>query len=206
MAMELSDSENLIRYLGSPWGIAAAVSLLLLLLALSIILFRRNKSDIRRIEQAIDSRAVTVIRDAVIPDGIDGYLFADYLMLLRGAIVVMRFEARRGYIFGGENLNEWTSVENRRTEKFKNPLAKVTLFAQQARHICGFDGVQACVLFGSSSEFPKGVPQGVMQMERFEEQLEALNGSEEQLEAAQQAWARLAAMTHEGRHQLDAVP
>lgn len=203
--MTLPGPENLIHYLKTPWGVAAAASLLLLLALTIFFLIRRNRSDARRIKQIISGKADAIIKDAVIPDGIDGYLFADYLMLLRDAIVVMKVESRKGYLFGGENLDEWSCVENRRTQKFRNPLVEVGLFAQQAKHICDFDDVQACVLFGSNSEFPKGVPQGVLQMARFEEQLQALCGNGNRHEAAQQAWARLSAMNDEGRYQLNAA-
>jgi len=71
------------------------------------------------------------------------------------------------------------------------------------KHLFKFNGVEACVLFGSDSEFPKGIPQGVLQMESYAEQLEALAGSDDEHEAAKQVWEKLIVMTNEGRQQLD---
>jgi len=191
--------------LQTPWVMAAAAVVLLLVVALGLFLYKRSRSDERRIRKTIARHTSEVIRDAVIPDGIDGYLFADYLLRLGGNIIVLNCESRRGYIFGAGNIEEWTGVENNRTEKFRNPMRRATLFAQQIIHTCDFDAVIPCVLFGSDSQFPKGIPEGVIPIEQFDAQLESLaegNGSGESLE---EAWAKLTALTHEGRHQINAA-
>lgn len=188
----------------TPWGMIAVASLLVLLLAIPGSLYLRRAANARRIQSMLEKHTSGMIKDAVIPDGIDGYVFADYLLRIGNSIVTLNIESRKGYVFGAPNIDEWTCVENKRSEKFNNPLKRATLFAQQAKHLSGFHHVDALVLFDNNSEFPKGVPQGVLRLARFEEEIDVLNGRDNEHKAAEQAWATLIAITDEARTQLDA--
>jgi hypothetical protein len=196
--------ETLTEHLQSPWTIAVLAALVLVLCVVPLVAYIYRTSDIRHLKRVLKKYSYAVEQNVVLSDGIDGYLFVDYLILLRGKIIVMKVEPSSGYIFGGEKIDEWTSVKNNRTGKFNNPMKEVSLFAQQVKHMLDFDAVDACALFGSKSLFPKGVPQGVLRMAYFGEELDAFKGSEGKHEAAQQAWEKLLAMTHEDRRQLEA--
>ncbi len=155
--------------------------------------------------QAIKNYAIESVKNAVIPDGIDGYVFADWLLLMNGHIVVLNFEPRRGYIFGAANIDEWTCVENNRTEKFINPLKRTALFAQQSCHIAGFENIRGHVLFASACEFPKGMPDGVLQMTRFERTLESLSAEDDDHESLYLAWSKLKRVSKESTDQINAL-
>lgn len=187
----------------AEWGAAVIGLVVLLLLVLAVLLYRFRQNDAKRIEQAINRHAEALVRDAVIPDGIDGYLFADYLLRLPGTILILNIESRKGYIFGADNIEEWTCVDNHRTEKFRNPLQKVIMFARQVGHFCNFDGIGQCVVFGSSSEFPKGIPDGVVTLSRLEETLESMKNESGNRDDLERAWTQLTALTDEGRHSLN---
>lgn len=188
----------------TSWGMIAVASLLLVLLVVPVSVFLRRAAKARRVQTLLEKYASDIIREPVIPDGIDGYIFADYLLRFGNCIITLNIESRKGYVFGAPNIDEWTSVVNNRTSKFSNPLKRATLFAQQCCHISGFENVRAHVLFGSDSEFPKGVPEGVVEMTQFEEMLESLKESEETLEAVE-AWSELKAMDQESRSQINAL-
>jgi hypothetical protein len=196
--------ETLTQYLQSPWVIVVLAALMLMLCAVPLVTYMHKTSDMRHLKRVIRKHSYAVEQNVVLSDGIEGYLFVDYLILLCGKIIAVKLEPSSGYIFGGEKIDEWTCVENNRTGKFKNPMEEVSLFVQQVKHTLGFDAVDAYALFGSKSVFPKGVPQGVLRMACFGEELDALKGSDNKHEAAQQAWEKLVAMTHEDRQQLDA--
>lgn len=198
--------ETMTQHLQSPWVIVVVAALLLVLCAALLGAYLRKTSDMRHLKRVLKKHSYAVEQNVVLSDGIDGYLFVDYLILLCGKIVAVKLDPSYGYIFGGEKIDEWTCVENNRTGKFKNPMEGVSLFVQQVKHTLGFDAVEACVLFGSKSVFPKGVPQGVLRMAHFGEELDALKGSDDRHEAAQQAWEKLVAMTHEERQRLDLSP
>lgn len=197
--------DALIRYLQSPWVVAALAGVVLCLLLLPWLMRRRKTAETRLIQKTIEVLSDAHEADAVISDGIDGFLFVDYLLLLSGRIVAMKVLSKKGYIFGDENLDEWTCVQNNRTEKFTNPLADVRLCVQQIRHVLEFEHVAACVLFGRDSEFPKGVPEGVLRLPHLEEELDALKGSGDEDEAARKAWAQLIAMVHKDRQALGEI-
>ena len=189
----------------TPWGMVAIASLLLLLLVVPVSVYLRRAAAARRVQLLLEKHASDMICEAVIPDGIDGYLFADYLLRIGTHILVLNVESRRGYIFGTANIDEWTCVENRRTGKFNNPLKRAILFAQQCKHIGGLDDVRAHVLFGSESEFPKGVPEGVVEMLQFEDLLASFSRGDDDLEMVNEAWFKLKAMSQESSLQISSA-
>ncbi len=189
----------------TPWGAVAIASLLLLLLVVPVSVYLRREAAAKRVQWLLEKHVSDMIMEAVIPDGIDGYVFADYLLRIGNSIVVLNVEPRKGYVFGAPNIDEWTCVENNRTSKFSNPLKRAKLFAQQCSHVSGFDDVRGYVLFGRESEFPKGLPEGVVEMVRFEELLESFSGSDHCSEAVNQAWSKLQAMSQESGRQINSI-
>lgn len=186
-----------------PW-IAAAVGVALILLAAVIWSLRlRKAADQRLLRKIIDRHAEAVECDVTLSDGIDGFLFADYLLLLPGKIIVMKVMSKKGYIFGAGHIDEWTCVENNRTGKFRNPLVDVQLCAEQLRRALKFDAIEACVLFDRQSEFPKGVPDGVLRLAALDEAFAARHGSEATHEMARTTWDQLIALVHNDREELN---
>jgi hypothetical protein len=195
------------EYLFSPWGIVAVVSLLALLLVVPVSIYLRRAADARRVQMLVEKYSSSMIKDAVIPDGIDGFAFADYLMRIGNSVHVLNVESKKGYIFGAPNIDEWTCIENKRTEKFMNPLKRATLFAQQCKHIGECDNVGVHVLFGRESKFPKGVPEGVIRMAEFESSLAVLQNAAQDQGSDQgddQVWMKLVATTQSAKDQVDA--
>lgn len=182
-------------------GLAGGVVGLLLITA--GVMYLRKTADARLLKKTLARHCEAVERDVVLSDGIDGYLFVDYLLLLPGKILAMKTMSKKGYIFGAPDIDEWTCVKNNVTEKFKNPLADSKLCVYQIRDGLQFDAVEACVLFDRQGEFPKGVPEGVLRLAFLDEELETRHGSEAGAEAAREAWQRLIERVHEDRRQLD---
>jgi len=185
------------------WFMAALIgAALLILLAVLYSIHLRKTSDNRAIKKIINSHCEAVEPNATFSDGLDGYLFVDYLILLRGKILVMKVMSESGYIFGSEDIDEWTCVKNNRTGKFNNPLKDTLLSIQQIKHALKFDAIEACVLFGSQSEFPKSMPQGVVRLTDFDAELESYRDSDNAGEAVQDAWEQLIALVHGERQNL----
>ena len=170
-------------------------------LAMTILLFitfyffyRHRKSDTFLLKTALKEHTHEHMKDAVLFDGVDSYLFADDVLLLQGKILIVKRDESQGYIFGASNIHEWTCVKNHVTGKFNNPLEKVGHFVTQVKQECGFDAVMGCVLFGSQATFPKGVPDGILQMQMLADDLEKLKGDKQQHDAAKAAWDKLTQM------------
>ena len=160
-------------------------------------------ADSRKIKRIIKKYSAAYQRDVVFPDGMGGYFFIDYLIRLPCRILALNLPRVEGYVFGGENIELWTQVENNKTTKFKNPLEQVKLFAKHAADQLKFDGIVARVLFDSKSEFPKGVPEGVLQLANFKESMAAWAAEKPAAEAASKAWEKLSALLAESRERYN---
>jgi hypothetical protein len=177
-----------------------------LAIVIAVILYVRNSSkraDSRKITRVIKKYSNAYEHDVIFSDGIGGYFFIDYLILLPGRILALNIPRVAGYVFGGENIEIWTQVENNKSTKFKNPLEDVKLFVKHAEDQLKFDGIMARVLFDSKSEFPKGVPEGVLQLASFKESMTAWAGETHLAEATNQAWDKLSALLAESRERYN---
>ena len=167
---------------------------------------------VRNLRKTADSRNITMVikkysdayqRDVIFSDGIGGYFFIDYLILLKGKILALNIARVEGYVFGGENIELWTQVENSKSVKFRNPLIDVKLFVKHAADQLKFDGILARVLFDSRSGFPKGVPEGVLQLANFKESMAAWAGETTVADATNKAWDKLSALVAESRERYN---
>lgn len=174
-----------------PWLIMAVVLFLLLLHALPVFFYLRKTREKRFKEKLIKAHTQAVAEDVVVADGLDGFLFVDYMMQVGGKIYVINAFNKAGYVFGGEKIDEWTNVENNQTAKFNNPLAYVKMAAQALNHELSTDIFEAYVLFGQSSNFARGMPEGVLQMDSFAALLSQQEASAEAKETTSLVWGRL---------------
>ncbi|MDQ7057014.1 MAG: hypothetical protein Q9N62_00535 [Ghiorsea sp.] len=177
-----------------------------LVIAVFVLIYKHIKSDVWLLKKALKQHAIESITDAVLFDGVDSYLFADYVLLLQGKILIVKRDESQGYIFGASNIHKWTCVKNHVTGKFNNPLEKVGHFVTQVKQECGFDAVYGYVLFGSQATFPKGVPDGVLQMQMLADDLEKLQGDKQQHEAAKAAWDKLTQMVARDKREVSIKP
>ena|GEM_PF-4014472 len=75
----------------------------------------------------------------------------------------------------------------------------MNLFVQKVADQLKFDRIMARTLFDSRSEFPKGVPEGVLQLATFKESITAWAGETPVAEGANKAWDKLSALLAESR-------
>ncbi len=200
----MPDLEQLMQGLQTPeFIIGAAMLLLLIPVVLALRAYLRRTADVRLMRQVFARHGEEYASDVVLPDGLDGFMFADYLLLLRGKILLLKVIDRRGVVLGMDDGEEWTCIENNRTEKFANPLTSLRQTVLQLRHALGFDAIDAGVLFGSGSEFPRGAPEGVLQLAALDEQLSAAKGKERDQEQARHVWQKLNEMREQARLALE---
>ncbi len=177
-----------------------------IIIVIAVILFVRHlykTADSRKIKRIIKKYSDAYERDVIFPDGIGGYFFIDYLILLPCRILALNLPKGEGYVFGGENIELWTQVANNKSTKFKNPLEHVRLFVKHAADQLKFDGIMARVLFDSRSEFPKGVPESVLQLASFKESMAAWAKETPVAGAAKMPWDKLSALLAESRERYN---
>lgn len=181
--------------------LAAIIMAAVILIVVVVIYVRylRKTADARKIRKIIGKYSEVFERDVILSDGMDGYLFIDYLIPVSGEIIAMNIHEAEGYVFGGDKIDLWTQVVGNKSTKFNNPLENVNLFVQQASNLLKFDGMTACVMFGSKSEFPKGKPEGALSLASFEERLSTCSEEKPVTEASLKAWEKLLVMVAESR-------
>jgi hypothetical protein len=154
-------------------GLFVAVSLVVVIW---LIYKFRHPSDQARVEKIVKEVGDEYIKDAVLSDGLYGYHFIDYLILLPEKILVLAVQDYEGYIFGGEKIEKWAQVVNNRSFNFDNPLINTHHYVQAVRALCDDAEVINRVVFTSKSSFPKGIPGGVVQLKDLRKELESLRG------------------------------
>ncbi|MGD8885600.1 MAG: nuclease-related domain-containing protein [Gammaproteobacteria bacterium] len=177
--MELFDftQQQLVRF-----GTALVAAIVLVTVVIWLVRYLRNTSQDRRIEKIIKEQSEAFAKNVVL---------SDYLVLMRGKIIAMDVHHLEGYIFGGDQIDEWAQVVNSKSNKFKNPLYRLRLMVQQIKQLMDDTDIEARVLFGNESSFPKGVPDGVMRFESFREDLNSLNKNDYMAESMSKIWEEL---------------
>ncbi|KPJ94977.1 MAG: hypothetical protein AMJ53_03970 [Gammaproteobacteria bacterium SG8_11] len=169
-------------------GILIAASLVALIW---LIYKLRHPSDASRVEKIVKEVSDAYVKNAVLSDGLYGYHFIDYLILLPGKILVLAVQDNEGYIFGGEKIEKWAQVVNNRSFSFDNPLINTNHYIQAVRDICHDVEIINRVVFTSKSSFPKGIPTGVIEFNNLKNELEALKGQGTVTNPVKSTWNRL---------------
>ena len=202
--LQSMDVTALMQWVGRPEGVAILVAAgALLLFAVWLFSHRKKMADARLIKKIFARHCEAIERDVVLPDGLDGFMFVDYLLLLPGRIIAFRQLSKKGVVLCLAEGDEWTCINNNRSEKFRNPLIGLQQSVRQMQHDLNFRAIEACVLFGSDSEFPKGAVAGVVRLAELDEALASRQGSEKEHEPARACWERLVEMNRQARRELE---
>jgi hypothetical protein len=170
------------------FGIALAGVVLAITLFIWIFRRLRFSSPDRRIEKIIKIESQEYAKDIILSDGMYGFLFVDYLVLMRGNIIALDVHHLEGYIFGADQIEQWAQVINSKSNKFKNPLYRVRLMQQQIKQLVNDADIEARVIFGADSSFPKGVPDGVLRFDTLRDDLNALDKNDYLAESMSKTW------------------
>lgn len=158
----------------------------------------------RHVERVIDSLGVKTLRDVVLPDGIDGLAFIDYLLLTPRAIVVLTIEHREGLLFGGTSVDRWTQVVGGKTRKFDNPLYALPQLRQAVAWNTEDIDTAGWVVFSNAGEFQKGIPEGCCMIDELPARVAPLcQGGTDIPAPLRSAWTRLHELSVTQRAQLD---
>lgn len=172
--------------LGTGLLIAATVGVLIW------ILYKlRHPSDEKRIEKILKELSIGYARNVILSDGLYGYHFIDYLVLLQGRILILGVQDYEGYIFGGEKIEEWAQVLNNRSHKFDNPLINIKHYTQAIHEIAGNVEIVGRVVFAGKCSFPKGVPSGAVQIENFYKELESIKNLSSNENSVKPVWDKI---------------
>ena len=151
----------------------------------------RRDAEQRRVAKIVKSLNIVSQKNVAFPDSMDGYVFVDYLLLTPAGIVVLDLQDYNGFIFGGANIDQWTQMVRQRGYKFENPLHQNAWRLQILRALVKDAPLLGKVVFSSVSQFPKGIPEGVLHVSTLSADLAELIDNKETPEAVRKAWVEL---------------
>ena len=111
----------------SPYILLSGVAVIVLsiLVITVIIIARRNPNW--QIKKRLKGLGAKIIKDVKLPDGVDGDINIDYLLLTDKGILVVDVNQYDGLLYGNEEHEQWTQVVRRKNYVFKNPLRQMGL-------------------------------------------------------------------------------
>ena len=104
-----------------PW-IVAAIVLAILLACLAVVVWRTTHTPRRRLLATVKAISSDALSDIVIPDGLDGQIHLDLVLLTVRGILVLDIKDHRGSVFAGANMEQWTVMDGPRRISVRNPL------------------------------------------------------------------------------------
>jgi len=181
------------QWVGIGFGLAAIIVLVYFWRS-----HRKTTALDRHLKQAVDQVGSTRMRDAMLPDGMEGFIFIDYIILTPGGIMLFYLVNMPGYIFGAMKMDEWTQMIGRKSIRFRNPLYGL---GEAIRVVCNYVPnipVDGRVVFADSAEFPKGVPEKVCSLKNLPEELGKFSKHIDEFDL-QAAWNQLTATVEQTR-------
>lgn len=135
-----------------PW---AAGALVLLLAGLA---WRRFSARGTRLDQVLGQIGFDRVHNLVLPNGDDGEILIDQLLLTSQGLLILEVKDVRGTVFGSDKMQDWTVIASDRRYTFPNPQPGLYDRIAAVREIVRQVPVSGRILFLDGAEFPKGVP------------------------------------------------
>jgi hypothetical protein len=157
--------ENLLSAQNLPWLGAVAVAIVLL----GWWLYRRNR-DGNRLKRILGEISHDRIDGLVIPNGDDGEIQIDHLLLTSQGLLIVDIKDATGTVFGGDKLKEWTVISEDRRYTFANPQEALYDRIAAVGHIVRQVPVAGRILFLDGAEFTKGIPSLVSNLDELLEE------------------------------------
>ena len=128
------------------------------------------------------------------PDGLGGQFTIDRLILRRDGITLLVGKCFPGKIFCADNIDDWTQMLGKQSYRFKNPLYDLDERISAVSACVPDVPVNGFLFFDHLSEFPKGHPDRVIQLETIPEELRR-NKDDEVTAPVMSAWGVLKGMS-----------
>lgn len=122
-----------------------------------------------QLKRKIRAVAADALHQVVIPDGMDGAVYLENLLLTADGLLVLPVHRYQGVVFAAEGIDNWTQVLGKRTYKFANPLPQLEAEVLALRSYAADLPVEGRVVFTPGVEFPKGRPEKLVSVEELEE-------------------------------------
>jgi hypothetical protein len=154
--------------------------------------WRRLVAERQRLRR-IGAIAYEMIRDVLLPDGNEGQIHVDFVLLTGAGLLVVDLRDVPGIIFGGEQMDDWAVMHGATRTTFKNPLARLYDRIAIVQQIAGKVPVDGRVVFTPAGSFPRGRPKRVVMLDGLAEEFPAADPKLEPSPVTpwSEGWARL---------------
>ncbi len=127
--------------------------------------WRRYQSTPKQVLRRISTDRLV---DVLIPDGLDGEIHLDHLLLTPRGIVVVELRNASGAVFAGAQMDDWTVLSAQRRYTFRNPLEALNARVQAVRRLAGQVPVAGRIVFVGDVEFRGGKVPAIVTLAELE--------------------------------------
>ena len=138
--------------------VAASLTLFLIFSLIPAIKKFVKEKKTNRVIQSLGSQC---LKQVILPDGMEGSVFLDYLVLGQNSIILVILKKFRGTIFCAENIDQWTQLIGNRSYKFPNTLQQLDSDILSVSSLVKDVTITGQVVFSNDCDFPKGKPEQV---------------------------------------------
>ena len=146
---------DFLQFSETPWLLPVLVTVLLFLVWLLYRLIRGRGGDF---EHALSVISFDRVEGLVIPNADEGEILVDYLLLTSQGLLILEVKDVQGTVFGGDKLQDWTAINDKRRYTFPNPQPALYDRIAAVRQIVREVPVTGRILFLDGAEFAKGTP------------------------------------------------
>ena len=184
-----------LQYIEKPWFLPV-LALLLIVWLLYRVSTRGDKLQ-RTLKEIAHDRLDAV----VIPNGDDGEIQIDYLLLTSQGLLILHIKDVQGTVFGSDKMQNWTVISEDRRYTFSNPQPALYDRIAAVRQIVKQVPVAGRVLFLDGGEFTKGVPGLVCNLDQLLEEFGEKDkaAAQRKIEAFKPYWDRICQQTLSAR-------
>ena len=166
--------EALVETLDS--GVAATIGVVLIASVLAAAwLVRWKRSVPRQINRLIRSISVDALANVIIPDGMNGEIHIDHLLLTPKGLLLLDIKDLGGPVFAGDKLDFWTAGESGNRLKFNNPLPFLQDRTAAVSELAPGLPIDSRIVFTKDAAFPKGHPDRVTTLETLGEEYQSVD-------------------------------
>jgi len=169
--MQMSE---LFQFDQSEWFASLTALLVLLLFWLW---YRKRRARKLSVDGVLDEIGYDRIHDLVIPNGDEGEILIDHLVLTSQGLLIVDVKDVQGIVFGSDKMQDWTVISSDRRYTFSNPQPALYDRIAAVRHIVRQVPVAGRIVFIDGAEFTKGVPGLVCDLDELLEQFGEKNKS-----------------------------
>jgi len=130
----------------------------ILLLLLLWLLYRFVKGRGSKLDKVLREVAYERVHDLVLPNGDDGEILIDQLVLTSQGLLILEVKDVQGAVFGSDKMQDWTVIASDRRYTFPNPQHGLYDRIAAVRAVVRQVPVAGRVLFLDGAEFNKGMP------------------------------------------------